>query len=496
MSEVFKNRFLVLVYVATAVFFVSVVLDLIPNLRGPAPYPPEWQWDYLFVNTLDRLWAPLLVMVIIFGMYVFAERHQKFATKNIYVFLICAVLASYLFQLGVLYYSRSGIGVLIHRIINPELNGYFTASLNIKNVYEFISTYNENVLSFVYHAGSHPPGAILFFHFNNQLVSMFPTLTDYVAKLSPNRPDVRLIWEMLSTEQKTGAVFSAFFIPMLASFTIVPLYFAARALYGTKSALRTIFIYIFIPSFVLFIPINDSFLPIFSITSFLFFYKGTKENNKYYLFLSGLILFAGVFLNLSILPIGVLYVIFYLLNFFGRKLQLLNLIFDAVIFAGGFLLLPILFLVFFNFNFYEMTRIIMTTVTHVNSRSYSLWLWYNAVDFFIFAGIPLSMVFCYKLVRGVRYFAANLKIKNFIKNISRFDFVFIAFFVMLVIVNFSGSIRGEGGRILVVYMPFMALIGASFLTKSIRLTKIQFGMFLFFQAMQILIMQEFWVMLW
>lgn len=496
MSEGFKNRFLVLVSVVTAGFFASVSWDIFPLLRGPAPYPPEWQWDYLFVNTLNKLWAPLLVTIIIFGMYLFVERHQKFAVKHIYVFLICAALISYMFQMGVLYFSRAGIGVLIHRIINPELNGYFTASLNIKNVYEFVSTYNENVLSFVYHAASHPPGAILFFYFNNLFASMFPAFIDYVDKLSPSRPDVRLIWVTLEAAQKAGAVFSAFFIPMLASFTVVPLYFAASALYGVKIALRTIFIYIFIPSAVLFIPINDSFLPIFSITSFLFFYKGIKENKKYYLFLSGLTLFVGVFFNLSLLTIGVLFMIFYLLNFLGLKLKPMRLLIDSSVFAGGFLLLPILLLVFFNFNFYEMTRIIMTTVTHVNSRSYSLWLWYNAVDFFIFAGIPLSMVFFYKFIRETKFFCLNVFGRNFLKNIRKLDFVFIAFLMMLIIVNFSGSIRGEGGRILVVFMPFMALIGAGFLTKSLRFTRIQFCVFLFFQAMQILVMHEFWVMLW
>lgn len=496
MSGLFKNKFLILISVATAAFFASAAWDLIPYLRGPAPYPPEWQWDYLFVNTTSKLWVPAIVIFIIFALYLFAEKYQKLTVRHISLFLIISVLISYLFQMGVLHFSRSGVGVLIHRIINPELNGYFTASLSIKTVFEFVSTYNENVLNFVYHAASHPPGAILFFYFNNLFVSMFPMVVDLAGKLSPDRPDVKLIWETLNDNQKAGAIFSAFFVPLLASFTIVPLYFAARWLLGAKSALRAVFIYIFIPSVVLFIPINDSFLPIFSVTSFWFFYKGIKENRKIYLFLSGAVLFGGVFFNLSLLPVGVLFAVLGFLIYLSKKISFIKLLNNLLIFSGGFLIMPVLLFAFFNFNFLEMIRIIMTTVTHVNSRSYSLWLWFNAVDFFIFAGIPLTMIFFYKLAREIKYLGKNVYGKSLFKNIKKFDLFFAAFLIMLITVNFSGSIRGEGGRILVVYMPFMALIGAGFLTNSLKFTRIQFGVFLFLQALQILIMQEFWVMLW
>ena len=32
--------------VASGLVLVSVPFDLIPWLRGPAPYPPEWQWAF------------------------------------------------------------------------------------------------------------------------------------------------------------------------------------------------------------------------------------------------------------------------------------------------------------------------------------------------------------------------------------------------------------------------------------------------------------------
>lgn len=494
MTGIFRNKLLALVSILTPILLIFIALDLIPFLRGPAPYPPEWQWDYLFVNTLEKIWVPVLAIMFIFGMYIIAER-RKLSWIGIIIFLSGTVIASYLFQMGVLYFSRAGIGVLIHRVINPELNGYFTASLNIKSIYDFLSTYNDNFLNFVYHAASHPPGAILFFHFNNLIVSLFPFFVEAVSGIEPSRPDVKMMWEALTANQKAGAVFSAFIIPMLSSLAIVPLFFAARKLYGAKTAVRSVFIYIFIPSVILFIPINDTFLPLFSAASFLFFYKGLKERSKKYFFLSGSILFSGVFFNLSLLPIGLFFAILYSLVNLKEKFRPISKLRDAGMFAGGFLLLPVIFLLFFNFNFYEMTRIIMTTVTHVNSRSYSLWLGFNAIDFFIFAGIPLSIIFFYKFFISADSIIKN-KLNNFLKKIGDPEAVFLSFLIMLVIVNFSGSIRGEAGRILAVYMPFMAIIGAGVVSKNLKLSTYQFGVILIFQAMQILVMQEFWVLLW
>ena len=103
-------------------------------------------------------------------------------------------MLSFLFQISVQYFSRAGVAVLIHRIINPELNGYFTAALPIQNTGEFLGNYNENLLSFVYHAKSHPPGAILFFHFIKQIMSAFPAAGNFANLLSPEHADVKIIW--------------------------------------------------------------------------------------------------------------------------------------------------------------------------------------------------------------------------------------------------------------------------------------------------------------
>src|SRR5262249_53461295 len=44
---------------ATALFLAGLAGDRVPLLRGPAPYPPEWQWPQRDVAASGPLWPAL-----------------------------------------------------------------------------------------------------------------------------------------------------------------------------------------------------------------------------------------------------------------------------------------------------------------------------------------------------------------------------------------------------------------------------------------------------
>jgi hypothetical protein len=67
---------------------------------------------------------------------------------------------------------------------------------------------------------------------------------------------------------------------------------------------------------------------------------------------------------------------------------------------------------------------------------------------------------------------------------------------MLLILDISGSVRGEVARIWIPFYPFFAIILAIFLSKQIKIQKNLFVVLLALQLLQVLFMQEFWVMLW
>ena len=103
---------------------------------------------------------------------------------------------------------------------------------------------------FVYHARSHPPGAILIFYVMKQVIAPFTFFIDFVNHLIPSHADVRNIWNTLMPVEKATALFSAFFLPFLSTFTIIPQYKTAKRLYGELVAIRSSFILLFIPGIV------------------------------------------------------------------------------------------------------------------------------------------------------------------------------------------------------------------------------------------------------
>ena len=174
--------------------------------------------------------------------------------------------------------------------------------------------------------------------------------------------------------------------------------------------------------------------------------------------------------------------------FFYQKRSLLNFIFISlgVKFLVGFLALPLLLFVFFKFNFIEVGITIISG--QASSRAYSTWIFYNLYDFFIFSGIPVLIIFL--------IIAKNVLINVINKRWRKIDNVFIAFTFMLFLLNFSGFIRAETARIWIPFVPFLVVVVADYMTKSLYVRSYYFIFFLFLQAIQILVMQEFWVTLW
>ncbi len=481
------TNFFIFIFSLTFLFYLAVGFDISPFLRGPAPYPPEWQWAYLFINTLPNIYLPLLCIALIIGLFWLQEVKKNF-TRKVSLLILLLIGLSFLFELSVVFFSRSGIPVLIHRIINPDLNSYFTASLQVTNPTDFLKNYEEEMKQFVYHARSHPPGAILLFYFIKQLLIPFTFFINFANHLNPTHTDVRQIWNVLLPIDRATVIFSTLFLPFLSTLTLIPIFKTAKRLYGEVTAIRSSFVFLFIPSIVLFIPIHDTFLPLFSIGAFYFLVKGLQDKHLVSFFLSGFILFIGCTFNLALLPLMVFFFLFALFFLLKNKLKIKNYLKEGILCAIGFFLPPILLYLFFEFNFIRLIQIILHEVPHLHTRSYTTWLFYNLLDFFIFVGIPLTALFFIQLKQT---FSFLLK-----KHWSNIDLLFIAFLLMFIILDVTGSTRGETGRIWSIFMPFLILPAVAFATNKIKFSTKLFAGLLLLQALQILVMQEFWVMFW
>src|SRR5207249_3088899 len=118
--------------------------------------------------------------------------------------------------------SRAGLSVIIHRIINPTISGYFTASLNIQSIPNFLQHYNESLGTYPMYAKFHPPGAILFFWILNSISPLFSFIFPLFSHLLPSHSDVAAVWSSLKDYQKFTALYSGFFIALLSFISLIP----------------------------------------------------------------------------------------------------------------------------------------------------------------------------------------------------------------------------------------------------------------------------------
>lgn len=466
------KRLIYVIVFTTLAFCIAIALNLSPLLRGPAPYPPQWQWAYQFTNTFSKIWLPVLVASVI-GWLFFQAWNDKGIEKRENIILAQFVFLYFLFLLSVVYFQRSGINVLLHRIIDPGLNGYFTTGIGIKNLGEFVKTYNQNVLHFYQHAQGHPPLAVLLFYFLKQILNFGGSIP-----IQPNG-DVGVIWAGLKKSEQLTAIFSSFFIPFTSTLALIPLYKLTKLLYGVRAGLISILLYISVPSIILFTPLNDVFLPIFTLTALYLLILGTDQQSKLKLFIAGLIFSVGLMFSISLIPL----LLIILSIFFIRKKKKMATELEFSLFAG-IIIFPALFSLLGN-NFLELIKVLKSGLPE--NRPYGTWVFYNLYDFFIFCGIPASFLFFANIKAEV---VLSLK-----KYFSRLDIFPISFIAMLLILNFSGSTRGEVSRIWLPFAPLVIIPASNYLKFNKNSTKLILVLFAL-QILQLLIMQEFWITLY
>lgn len=477
------SGFLLLIIISTLLFCFLVGIDFSPFIRGPAPYPPDWRWPYLFVNNLSKIYLPLsaALLLLIFFFFILKKKEEDIALRE-KKYLFFLILLFFLFQLSVIYYSRAGIGVLLGRIISPGVNGYFSTALIPQNLFSFLSGFEKNVSSYPMYARFHPPGSVLIFSLLIELSKIFSPYLGFLSGISLSHADIQSLWLALNPPQRLAALISGFFIPFLSCLTVIPLYYTGRLLSSPKTSMTVSFLYCLLPASTLFIPLNDAFFPFLFASSLYFFVKGLKNSGKIFFFCSGLLFFLGSFFTLTILPLGLSFAVL-LLYEFSKNRNLSKLFLNSSLFLSGFFL-PLLLLFFFKFNsFTALGTILHNHYQVVSLRKNPLWIFYDYYDFFIFLGFPLSVVF-------LRYLVQVLKSRKLP------DPLFLSFCLITLFIVLSGSANGETGR---VWLPFTVLILfplVNFLSQK-KVFSSKFILILcFFQVLELLVLQAFWVTVW
>lgn len=477
-----SNKTFTYVVLISLFFLLALVFDLSPYLRGPAPYPPEWRWPYLYVNTLAKLWLPLLLTIfLLFLTHITENMKLKKIIKNEKRIIAAFILAFFFFQMSFIYYDRGGLRAFFFKVAHPGMNGYFTTSLTIPDLRTFLKEYPNRVKKYPQHAHGHPPGVTLYFYAINNTIARFPQLKVLVNSVKPKRDDMQILWSSLKWNEKIGAIISGYILAFLSLLALPFIYIVGKSIYGIKVGMRAMILYGFIPSVSLFIPLPDALFAIFSILSFLFLSKGIKENKLRPLLIAGIILSIGIFFSLSLLPVLLLFICYII--FTQKKLVERNTTAKLFLFSVG-ILIPFFSLFLLDYDSLAAAQTIIKNGTY--GSTYLLWLFYSPYDFFMFAGIPLFIFFLLQIKQSLFLIYTRVR-----KNI---DKLFISFLLVLLAVNITGASRTETGRIWLPFIPFLVIIVTNFLTNERKISDHKFKLLLILEVLHIFIYRTYLVL--
>jgi len=232
----------------TLLVLVAARRDTWPLLRGPAPYPPEWQWGYAPKPApLGRL-APavglagaLLALAALAGPAA-SRRGARAGLLAVGTVVGCG------FQLALLGLEPAGAAAeLERRTTSGSFTSYFKVAAGVEDAGDFLARHDELLPRFRHgalHAATHPPGPILYYVGLQRLAARLPRLA-----------------AALGGETRAAALAGAALLGLLGAAACFPAAALARAAGAhPAAALRAGVLWTLVPGLCLMVPELDQAL--------------------------------------------------------------------------------------------------------------------------------------------------------------------------------------------------------------------------------------------
>ena len=461
-----RLRRAVLLAAAALLPAIAAQSDVLPLLRGPAPYPPEWQWAFAPKPILSRLGPVLLVSTLILGLLAATAsaraRRSPRATRRIV--LPVALVLGWGFQMALLHLERHGATTeLAARTRSNIFTSYYTAALSptAEDVPRMLAAYRELLAVYrgeALHAATHPPGPVLYYRALFGLFRAWPERAHWVVERAMRAGlDVRAlesrrrpaVLDPPSSEAALAtALVGAALLALLGAATCLPVAALARAVSGDElGAARVAILWTVVPGAALMVPELDQALALLvaSATAALCAALGATPGRRRVAWTAGAGLLGGL---ASLLSYGApAFLVFGAMaatriRAAGRPdRETARVLAGAAATAAVVALLPVLF------GFRPLATASRALFIHhqvfTRPRSYVLWLLFNPLDLALFLGPPLA---CLALFR--RSPAAAPQAAHRFRQAVLFA---VAVWVL------SGTVRGEMGRIALPVLPLLTV---------------------------------------
>jgi hypothetical protein len=438
----------------SAALAVAVALQL-PFANGPA----EWEWAYR-PPRLERWEAPALVAALLVGLAAFAARRERVRGA-----LTATVVLGVLFTFGLVRAQPGGFGRVVEALASRHSFGYLYDAALAPPTGELLADFPEASRHLNQHARTHPAGALLAVRAVDTLGRRLQTLAGggepglvaaarEALERERQRARDRRRPAPASLPSPWTASLLAVLLPALSAAAALPLHALARALgLSPARALTAAALWMLVPARSLFTPSLDQALPL-PLVAAAWLAAGDGRVRPAG---AGLCLAASCFASYGSLVAVPLVAAVALAGGAGEPATAGRgpnpWRWRAVPWLAAGFLAPWLALGLLA-GYDPWASFASAMAEHraiaVAGRGYLTWLLWNPYDFALLLGPPvvlLALVAAYS--RPARPLAAPLA----------------AWWGTLLVLWLSGGVRGEVGRIWLLFMPFACLFAASALER-------------------------------
>ena len=450
---------LVLLAAMTLLLVGLIITDVWPGLRGPAPGTSEWYWPY-WRHPAGRWWPVLLAAAAVLGLAAWWFRAAPDDRRRDRWALAGLVVAAFGLQVALVYAARPGVQAeLVDRALSVRASGYFWTAANIEELGGTLRNYPAAMPQFESeHAQTHPPGLVAANWLTIAGLARLPGLAEPLAALVWPLRCIDL-WLLNQPAAVPAALWVWAWLPLVVgALAGLPGYALARQLFPPPAARVAAVVVATLPGLLLFAPQSDQFFVPLTLTTVWALHVGLARRSAGWLGAAGLLLSLSSFLTLGNAALLVV-LLAYGLGYWavglggwprpGEGLRwLLAFGLGAAAFWLGYWLgwgVP---------PWAVAQAGLAAHYTLVTSqRNYGWWLAYNLVDLLTFVGLPVVAGFLVAIVGGAR--RPGRRTAAWV--------LAVAVLLLLLLLDLSGSTRGEVGRLWLFFTPLIGLLGAGYL---------------------------------
>ncbi|MDJ0754504.1 MAG: hypothetical protein QNJ45_13355 [Ardenticatenaceae bacterium] len=442
---------------AIATLIVSLLLTLLiatdwwPYLRGPQPDSEVWHWTYAPKGLANaQIFLGSLIAGLLLSVYWLETAVSRRRTRLI-LLLLAAV--TFFLQFGLVKVTRQNAAAeLIDRTLAVDTSGYFWTAAQLPDLSAALTQYPELMPTFESdHAQTHPPGLVVLNRWTINLLERAPRLANRLAaQVWPQRCTDRWLLDQSAAGAAALGIWS--FLPLVLWAAAVPLTYPLAIWVHPQSltaAKMATIMTAFLPAAVFFVPVDSQIFAALTVVITLLFWRGISTLRLDWLVAAGLLLSFSSFLSIGNAPLLLPLIA---LGFWLRRDDHWRDHWRWLLpFGVGSAAVWLIYWVWFGVPPWEiaLTGLDNHYALATSQRSYGRWLGFNLVDLLLFAGLPavLGTLGWLWAIRQQRSTAAVMSV------------IVLGFIILL---NLSGSTRGEVGRIWLLFMPWLTILGGLF----------------------------------